>query len=382
MTTASGQTVGLAMIVRNESRVVRRCLESVRGLVDRWTVVDTGSTDGTQALVRKAMSGLRGSLVERPWVDFGHNRTELLELARPHSDYVLVIDADEVMSVPAGFSLPELTDDAYMTVHEAAGTRFYLAQLLRSSSPWRYEGVVHEVAACDAPHKVGKVHGLVCRGMFDSFRNRDPEKYAKDAALLEAAVGRDPDNARNAFYLAQSYRDSGQFLKAADAYQRRASMGGWDEEVWYSVFQAGVMYERVGRLAESALSHMRAYQLRPSRAEPVCELARRFREAGDHHVAHLFASAAAPIPAPDDILFMDPDVYEWRALDELSISAFYVGRYEESIAALDRLLERAVPESEVPRMRSNRRFSEEKLGLEPRFPDTPALPKKPARRKR
>ena len=44
--------LSLCMIVRNESAVLARCLDSVRGLADEMVVVDTGSTDGTQEIAR------------------------------------------------------------------------------------------------------------------------------------------------------------------------------------------------------------------------------------------------------------------------------------------------------------------------------------------
>ncbi|EHP44847.1 family 2 glycosyl transferase, partial [Cupriavidus basilensis OR16] len=92
----------LNMIVKNEAPVIARCLASVKPWIDRWVIVDTGSTDGTQALVREVMGKLPGTLHERPWIDFAHNRNEALALARACSegharadDYVLFIDADE-----------------------------------------------------------------------------------------------------------------------------------------------------------------------------------------------------------------------------------------------------------------------------------------------
>ncbi len=100
--TPSGQTLCLCMIVKDEAPVIRRCLDSVRPLVDAWLVVDTGSTDGTQAIVREHMADLPGELVERPWRDFAHNRSEALALARPRGDYSLVIDADDALAVPDG----------------------------------------------------------------------------------------------------------------------------------------------------------------------------------------------------------------------------------------------------------------------------------------
>ena len=64
------------MIVKNEAHVIRRCLDSVRPLIDRWVIVDTGSTDGTQALIRELMADVPGELHERPWVDFSTNRNQ------------------------------------------------------------------------------------------------------------------------------------------------------------------------------------------------------------------------------------------------------------------------------------------------------------------
>src|SRR6185369_8019373 len=104
-------TICLAMIVKNESAVIRRCLDSVRPFIDRWLIVDTGSTDGTQALIRDIMRDTPGELHERPWVDFGTNRTEALELARGLADYSLVIDADDVLEATG--PLTTLTADSY-----------------------------------------------------------------------------------------------------------------------------------------------------------------------------------------------------------------------------------------------------------------------------
>jgi len=69
------------MIVRNEAHVIRRCLDSVMPLIDTWVIVDTGSTDGTQKIVREHLAAIPGELLERPWVNFAHNRTEAVVLA-------------------------------------------------------------------------------------------------------------------------------------------------------------------------------------------------------------------------------------------------------------------------------------------------------------
>src|ERR1700684_4676552 len=111
---AAGHTICLSMIVKNEAPVIRRCLDSVRPIIDHWVIVDTGSADGTQDIIREVLKDLPGELHERPWRDFAHNRSEALSLARPHGDYSLIIDADDALELPTAFQLAELTEDSYL----------------------------------------------------------------------------------------------------------------------------------------------------------------------------------------------------------------------------------------------------------------------------
>src|SRR5260221_12675239 len=100
-------------------------------------------------VIRRHLSDLPGELIERPWVDFAHNRSEAVALARGRADYVFVIDADETLEIPARFKMPRLTADSY-NLEVRFGTFTYARkQLLRNSLPWRYEGVLHEHACCD-----------------------------------------------------------------------------------------------------------------------------------------------------------------------------------------------------------------------------------------
>src|SRR6516164_2358534 len=93
------QKICLSMIVKNEAPVIRRCLASVLPLIDYWIIVDTGSKDGTQNIIRDFMRSIPGELHERVWVNFAHNRTQSLELAKPHGDFILIIDADDVLEL-------------------------------------------------------------------------------------------------------------------------------------------------------------------------------------------------------------------------------------------------------------------------------------------
>src|ERR1700722_16895613 len=207
-------SVCLNMIVKNEAKVIARCLESVKPFIDAWVIVDTGSTDGTQAIIRSLMADLPGELHERPWKDFGHNRSDAIELARGKGDYLFVIDADDLVAAPPRFAFPKLTHDSYQLRVEDAGTSYHRLHLFRSDLDYRYVGVLHEVLVSAGTRTMGRVEGLVYERAGGGARSVSPNKYRSDAAVLEAALAAEPTSARYAFYLAQSWRDCGENEKA------------------------------------------------------------------------------------------------------------------------------------------------------------------------
>lgn len=356
------------MIVKDEAHVIERCLSSAIPYIDTWLICDTGSSDKTIEVVQDFMRAHQkpGEIAERPWRDFGYNRSEALRLARPKADYCLFLDADEELVVPASFEFPPLSADCYHMLHRHRESEltFWLPQLVRSALPFEYRGVLHEYLACKQTFATERLEGPQIVGWFDSARNRlsQEEKYERDAAVLEQALQTEPNNARYVFYLAQSYRDAKQPELALKHYRKRAQMGGWQEEVWYAQLQAAFLLEQLNRPSEALVAFLDAYQLRPQRAESLCALARLSRIAGKYHLAHLFAEKAVSLPQPNDLLFLDTGVYQWRARDELSISAYWSENYEQSRAIAAALLEEGVvPIEHRERIQRNLAFAVSKL---------------------
>ncbi|MGW7432047.1 glycosyltransferase [Streptomyces sp. NPDC054861] len=361
-------SICLCMIVKNEARVIERCLASVRDLVDTWVISDTGSTDGTRQLVRDALDGIPGELREEPWVNFGHNRTLNIRHARGRADYLLLLDADLVIE-RAG-PLPELTADAYLLRH-AGALEYRIKRLVRGDLPWRYEGVTHEYLTIEQGHPQSHVSAhldaLVVKDFADGGSRHD--KFERDARLLSAELERDPDDPRTVFYLAQTLRDLGRSAEAVDLYERRALMGGWDEEVSYALLQAGILKAEAGDWPSAMDTLSRAWEARPQRLEACWELASRLRRMGRHHSAHAVVTAALDREPPDDLLFLQPWIYRWGLLFEFSITAYWVGDTAGSLAACDRLLAMPdLPEAHREQTRVNREFAVRRLSSIPHAP--------------
>jgi hypothetical protein len=222
--------------------------------------------------------------------------------------------------------------------------------------PWRYESVLHEYVTCDRQVIEGKLDGLVVHHLADSARNKLTDKYLRDALLLEDALLSEPNNARYRFFLAQSYKDADQPERALEHYLRRADMRGWDEEAWVALFEAASLQEQLKKDWRVIFdAYLRAYEYRPCRAEPLCELARNLREREHFAEAYVFAKAAATTPIPDEeLLFLDRSVYEWRALDELAVAAHYLGKTDEAAELCERLLASStLPTAERSRVEEN-----------------------------
>ena len=360
-----GQTVCLNMIVKNEAHVIRRCLESARPLIDTWVISDTGSTDGTQEIIREVMEGIPGVLLERPWVDFAHNRNEVLNTSRGRADYSLVIDADEVFAIDPGFVMPRLEADSYNVEVHYGGMTYHRRQLVRGDLPWRYVGVLHEYMTCDHALTEAFLTGVRTVVYHEGSRARDPMTYRRDALVLEKALIDEPDNTRYVFYLAQSYRDAGDHELALRHYRRRAKMGGWDDEVWYSLYQAAVMEESLGRpWPEVMASYINAYQHMPSRCEPLYRIAMHYQGAKEFHAARGFFEWALRVPTPaSTALFVSRSVCDYLLELEYAVCCFYTGNHTEAIAVNNRLLARGtLPSHLIGRVSENRRFSIDALG--------------------
>jgi glycosyltransferase involved in cell wall biosynthesis len=349
--------VCLNMIVKNEASVIERCLRSVRPYIHAWAIADTGSTDGTQDIVRKFLADLPGELIERPWVDFATNRNEALDVARRHGDYALIIDADDTLEADADFVYPALEAPGYVLKILYGQVVYWRDAFPRLDQDWKWEGVLHETLQCSNLGRVRKLDGLRIRCTADGARSKvgKDEKFARDAEVLRAALEKEPNNARYAFYLAQSLRDCGRLSEAIDAYRHRVEMGGWAEEVYFSKFMIARLKERSGAAyADVVHAYLEAYDFRPQRAETPGELARYFRIHKRFTLARDFARIACATPLPRDNLQITISAYGWRPRNELAASLYQLGDLTECANVCRQMLDdRELPATERDRVQRN-----------------------------
>jgi glycosyltransferase involved in cell wall biosynthesis len=360
------KTVCLNMIVKNESDVIERCLSSVKPVIDYWVIVDTGSDDNTKELILECLKDIPGELHDRPWRNFGENRTEAFQLAKGNGDYILFMDADDVLAFEGEAAFPPLTQDLYNMWRGSKGFSYIKPQLVKAALPWKWVGVTHEYLGCDQMYSSALVENVKYVTMDGGASAKDPrEKFMKNVRLLEEGLKKEPHNDRYAFYLAESYRDAGEKGKALECYQKRIQMGGWEEEVFWSMFQTAQILRDLGLPASTVIdSYKHAIKYRPHRAEPTYYLAELYNQLGEHLKAYEAIKMLDYISKPKvkDSLFNMDWIESYGLMFQLSIAAYYVGSYDESVALCEQLMEMDdVPESWKSQAKINRSFPLKKL---------------------
>ncbi len=354
--TPNDKTITLCMIVKNETHIIKECLESMLPYIDRYDITDTGSDDGTPELIEQFMeeNDVPGEVYRSDWKGFGDHsgnigsRTESLRNCDGKADYAWVIDADDY--IEGDFQFPEnMTADSYSLRIGREDFSWWRNQIFKTGLDWSYIGVLHEFAECksnpaaNTERILDPKYNISARTL--GARNvgiTTKEKYERDAENLEEALKEEPENSRYQFYLAQSYFDSQQFEKSREAYQKRTTMGGWEEEVYYSYFRVAILNALIDEpwpvIQQSFLD---CYEYRPHRAEPLFQIARLYRQVHDKpKLGYIFARMALEIPYPEnDILFISDDVYKWQILDEIGATAFYAGKPHVGYHACKRLLD-------------------------------------------
>lgn len=300
----------LNMIVKNEEGTIERCLRSVKPYIDYWIISDTGSADATKSIILQTLQDIPGELIERPWVDFAHNRNEVLKASEGKSDYILFIDADEVLLAKAPFDRSSLTQDSYLIKALGKTSGFSKMFLIKNYGFWEWFGVLHETISSSKPTTTEFLDQLELFYDEESgYRSRNPFKYHEDAKILEEALRRNPDHPRYTFYLAQSYVHARKFDLALRFYEKRIELEADAEEVFWSLYCIGCLKEDLGYPSTEIIqAYSKAYQYKPSQAEPLHRLAMYLQNRP--FLNELLIQHAKTIPLPTKAARVQDWIYE------------------------------------------------------------------------
>lgn len=315
-------SLALVAIVRDEEKWVGDCIDSVLPYgLDYWCIADTGSEDGTKAVIEKRLKKVPGELFDMEWAGYGPCRSEVLQRVRKHpTDLILMLDAD--MKLHGEMPKPPYAD-AYMVDIRSRNWSVPLPLLTRGDISWCYQGPTHSYLAREDG---GDWSEAECELWVEDPRAGGwrPGKLEEDAKLLAEALERNPDDSRSCYYLAQSYFDLGRPADAIREYGRRMRMGGYPEERYVAALRRARLLEvRDPMLGFASL--LEAWQIRPQRVEALFYATRFAREKGWNDLALMCARRGAQIERPKDHLCVEEEPYRFRMRLELGIAEVRAG---------------------------------------------------------
>ena len=378
--------LSISQIVKNEAHVIERMLNSIKSIIDCAVFVDTGSTDGTQDVIKKwgESNNIPCFVYDRPFDNFENSRNYAMEMVKEKADYAFWLDADETMEIdPKVFDKHKLDKDLYMFNTYIGAMKYTRNECWNTSKAFRWYGPVHEFIVCDEQGiSSGLMDGIIVKVQMDggSWKGNIPDKYKKHSAILEDYIDNKDRNARWVFYTAQSYHDSAsipdnraendeRLRRSLKYYKERISRtDGYEEERFYSQFRVGtimkVLEEPWYKVHQEFL---KAYAMDPLRAEPIKAIVDYYLNTGEWNMAYLYSKFGkvnfhGKNPYPTRLLFVDESLYAWRFLEVHAAACFYTGRKDEASATFKELMEiiQKSPQSftpeDVAKIQSNAQF--------------------------
>lgn len=354
--------LALNFICKDESPVIENMLESAKDIVDLIVVNDTGSTDGTQQIIKNfgEKYGIPTYVFERPFDDFENSRNHAMQKLRDvvaelnwNADQVhgFWFDCDETLVIDSKFNKSQFTKDLYMINTYIGQMKYTRNTFFKVSKPFRWYGPVHEFIVCDNQNITSglaeNIHVDV-KMTGNSWLGDIAEKYASHAYKLEAYINKNRQDPRWIFYTAQSWHDAAsikdnkeeneeRLRRSMKYYRERVSRtDGYAEEIYYAQYRVGTIM----RILEEPwhLTHMellKAYQIDPLRGESIKVIIDHYLQMGDWNMAYLYSKFAKTTfhgknPYPTRLLFVDEATYIWKFAEAHAAAAFYTGRMDEA----------------------------------------------------
>lgn len=358
----------LASIVKNEVSILKRMFDSVCEYIDYWVIHDTGSTDGTQDFIRSYFEekGIEGELIEKPWIDFGYNRTELLKSAKNKSDYLILCDADYVINMHDKKFKSKLTEDLYYISHDG-DVDYKKATLAKASLPWKYFGRTHEILDIDdktIAYKSDVANFFTINHIGDG--NNKSDKYERDIRLLKEDLCDDENNSRTWFYLGQSYKGLNEYCEAINCYKRASELSKHVEEKYYALFMIGFCMKLDKRPFWDCFQWlMKAYLIKQNRLEALHLILILCDEEKYYKFGFSLGMMAINNTYPKtDFLFVDRYVHTYKFWLKLSSLGVELEEYEIVNVLLSKALSsKEIDVNDLPMVKHNKQVIEKKLSL-------------------
>ena len=291
------RTISVCMIVRNEEECLSSALESTAGLADEIVVVDTGSTDTTLNIAHGF-----GCHVFTGADRMHKAKSRNLAMDKATSDWIVVLDADELITEPEGLRAHIQETEALALyiraafIDESEKKTLSLSHLrCWEQGALRYKYRAHElpIPADDKP-KLAQMTDFLWEHRPPPKREKWKLQYTLDRILLD--VQENPGDPRPVYYLGRQYMYMKQYEKAIEWLRRHIALGGGVDvaDCWYSMARC---YQHLGNHEREQITALhQACAIHPRRREYWGELANEYWRRENHQLAIGLMQTALRLP--------------------------------------------------------------------------------------
>lgn len=238
------------MIVKNAGKGLEQVLLDNLPIIDRWCILDTGSTDGTQELIKRVLKNKKGTLYEEPFVDFKVSRNRCLELAGTSCKFIVMLDDTySIRGDLRGFLSTVRGDqfsDTFSLLIQSDDSEYYSNRIIKSQTGLRYIHRIHEVINNENNINVTipTNRSLIFDNRSEYMEQRTMERKQFDLELLFKELEEFPDDPRSLYYIAQTYGCMGDEVNKAKYLQLRIDhpVEGYIQEKIDSLFELARCY--------------------------------------------------------------------------------------------------------------------------------------------
>lgn len=362
--------LALNFICKDESHIITRMLDSLSKITDLIVCNDTGSTDGTQEVIRKwgLDNNIPTYVFERTFDNFQNSRNYAMQKLKDvigeigwdsNMTWGYWIDCDERLIIDSKFNKNNIDKDLYMIDTFIGSMKYTRNTFFRTSKSFEWYGPVHEFIRYVGSEQItsGLIEGLSVDVKMDggSWKGDISEKYRKHAAIYEEYI-RTNNDPRWIFYVAQSWHDAAttnsreeneeRWRRSLRYYRERVNrMDGYEEERYYSQLRTGsIMRMMEMPWNETHQELLKAYAMEPTRAESIKVIIDHYVGMGEWNMAYMYSKFCKvnfhnKSPYPKKLLFVDESLYKWRILEAHSATCFYTGRVDEGRQTYQELLD-------------------------------------------
>lgn len=324
-------TLSLCIIVKNEEKVIKRCLDSIYDIMDEIIIVDTGSTDKTVEIAKQYTN----KIYTFPWVnDFSAARN--FSFSKATCDYILWLDADDVIKEEDKLKLYKLKQTLDLT-YDGVSMRYHYAfndkgdptlifrrnRIVKKEKNFKWVGFIHEYL--DA-------HGRILDSDINVSHMRVHSNSDRNLKIFKEKIKSGYNlNSRDTFYYGRELYYNGLYDEAIHVFNKVLNMDGWIEEKIQALISLSDIYLSKGMYVKCRSCCYESFHYEIPRAEILYRIAFSYEMEKKYKEAVSWYEIILHLEIPKEGSgFIYTEYWTWMPHLQLSVCYYNLGNTQKS----------------------------------------------------